>query len=143
MDRNDIEALKRGVGKRVVLGFGDGEVTVAEPHLVSDESADVIYDVVSTNRPERYKTDGAAYQAALADIQLVAGPEVLTALISVLFAPDEQPMFIDSTASVEEVTGDTATFASRVQETFGISVNRSHLAMTVPEFALNIRRLRR
>ncbi len=101
MDLTDVEALKAGIGKQVVLGFRDGEVTLAEPHVISDEDSDIFYDVVSTNRPERYAKAGAAYLASLSDIDVVAGTEILTALIRILFAPDEHPVFIDGTATVE------------------------------------------
>lgn len=143
MEPTDLESLKAGIGRQVVLGFRDGEATLAEPILVSDEDSVVIYDVVWTNRPERYERSGAAYQASLSDIDAVADTGMLSALIGVVFAPEEQPVFIDSNASVEEITDDAEKFALRVREVLGVSVDATKLAMTVPELALHVRRLKR
>lgn len=50
--------LKRNEGKVVRINFDDGEAVVARVIDVSQEDEDVIYRLISTNRPNRYeKTD--------------------------------------------------------------------------------------
>lgn len=50
--------LKRNEGKVVRITFDDGEAVVARVIDVSQEDEDVIYRLISTNRPNRYeKTD--------------------------------------------------------------------------------------
>ena len=50
--------LKRNEGKVVRVTFNDGEAALASVIDVSEEDEDVIYRLVSTNRPDKYeKTD--------------------------------------------------------------------------------------
>ena len=49
-----IDILKQSCGKRVEIRCADGEVVIADVLFVSDEDGDVVYDLVSSSRPERY-----------------------------------------------------------------------------------------
>ena len=55
MNARDLKLLKANVGRHVVLNCTDGEVIVAEIHSVSDEDQDIIYYLVSSNRPDAYR----------------------------------------------------------------------------------------
>ena len=73
MDAADLELLKASTDKYVVIHIEDGEVIVAAVHFVSDEDQDVIYDVISSNRPERYRDDTSkpAYLMPFAKIEFI------------------------------------------------------------------------
>jgi small nuclear ribonucleoprotein (snRNP)-like protein len=73
MTPEDLKNLKASVDKRVVLHCTDGEVITAEIVSVSDEHEDVIYDIVSSNRPEVYQAmEGKpAFVIPFADISFV------------------------------------------------------------------------
>lgn len=53
MNLRTFEMLKRSEGKIVRIAFDDGEAIVARVIDVSDEDEDVIYRLISTNRPDR------------------------------------------------------------------------------------------
>jgi hypothetical protein len=106
VDAEDLAALKNGIGKRVVIQLADGEITLAEPHAVSDEDQDVIYDVVATNRPEQYRQHGAAYLARLSDVEVVVSAALLGKVTTSLFASGENPVFVDATAQIEVIVDD-------------------------------------
>jgi hypothetical protein len=52
MHAKDLQLLRASIGHNVILCCTDGEVIVAEIYSVSEEDEDIIYDVVSTNRPD-------------------------------------------------------------------------------------------
>jgi hypothetical protein len=58
MDTKDLELLKASIDQIVILRCRDGEVIVAAIHAVSEEDQDIIYDVVSSNRPDEYLRTG-------------------------------------------------------------------------------------
>jgi hypothetical protein len=62
--------------------------------------------------------------------------------INLLFRPGEKPIFIDETASIEELAADRLTFLRRASQHFGIEFGEEHLEMTVPELAVRIRSAR-
>ncbi len=63
-----LQVLKDNVKKNVRILCTDGEVLVAQIVHVDEDELDVIYDLVSSNRPERYARPGAAYLLKLADV---------------------------------------------------------------------------
>jgi small nuclear ribonucleoprotein (snRNP)-like protein len=73
MDAKDIELLKDSIDHTVVLRCTDGEVIVAEIHSVSEEDQDIIYDVVSSSRPDEYRGTGekAAYLIPMSEVSSV------------------------------------------------------------------------
>ena len=68
--------------------------------------------------------------------------EITADIINFLVGPGEEPIFIDKTASIEEIASDCLSFLRRAQEHFGIEFGQQHLAMTVPELAAHIRSAR-
>ena len=70
MDAEDLELLKASIGRVVVLRCTDGEVLVAEIHSVSEEDQDIIYYVVTSNRPDTYRNTGekAAYLIPISEV---------------------------------------------------------------------------
>jgi hypothetical protein len=78
MTASEIELLKASCGKRLEIRCTDGEVMKVAVVFVSEAEGDVIYDLISTNRQERYsgRTGGEAYSTPFREIdslQLVAG----------------------------------------------------------------------
>jgi len=73
MDSGDLELLKASIGRNVVIHCVDGEVILAEIHFVSDEDQDLIYDVVSSNRPSssRETSDKPAYLMPFSEVSSV------------------------------------------------------------------------
>ena len=73
MDAKDLEVLKAGIGRCVVLHCMDGEIIVAEVFSVSDEDQDIIFDFVSSNRPEPYRKtcEKAAYLIPMSEVSSV------------------------------------------------------------------------
>jgi hypothetical protein len=73
MNDADIQLLKSSVDKSLKLCCVDGEVLVAKIIYVWDEYGDVSFDVISTNRPEKYEKypAEAAYTINLQDIASV------------------------------------------------------------------------
>ncbi len=140
MDDTDAGFLKQGIGRQIAIRFRDGEITPAEPLLVSDEDQDLIYDVVSSNRPEKCPAlRSVAYCASFSEIEATAGPDLLAAIIGILFAPGEQSVFIDSAVAIEEIVGEVEQFARIASDRFSTRVDAKNLWMTVPEFALHLR----
>jgi len=68
-----IELLKSNCGKRVEIRCADGEVMEVAVVFVSESERDVIYDLISTNRGDRYsgRTGGEAYSTPFDDIESV------------------------------------------------------------------------
>lgn len=73
MDENDLRLLKSSVDKLVRIRCSDGEVLVAKVLFVWDEYSDVSYDLVSTNREDKYEKCGpeAAHTISFQDIVCV------------------------------------------------------------------------
>jgi hypothetical protein len=73
MNDDDIQLLKSSVDKSIKLCCIDGEVLVAKIIYVWDEYGDVSFDVISTNRPEKYEKypSEAAHTINLQDIASV------------------------------------------------------------------------
>ena len=76
MNDADLQLLKTNVGQRVILRCADGEVILAEIHSVSEEDRDVIYDVVSSNRPGNSgkNANGPAYLLSFSELDSVELP---------------------------------------------------------------------
>ena len=76
MNAADLQRLKANVGRRVIIHCADGEVILAEIHSVSEEDQDVIYDVVSSNRPDAPEgvSNGPAYLMLFSEVSFVALP---------------------------------------------------------------------
>ena len=73
MDTKDLELLNASIGAAVLLRCTDGEVIVAEILWVSEEHQDMIYDVVTSSRPETYRSTGekAAYLIPFSEVRSV------------------------------------------------------------------------
>ena len=67
-DQETKERLRKLEGLIVQLSFSDGENTVAKLVYIDDECEDFVYDMVSTNRPDRHKDPEAAYAAPLQEL---------------------------------------------------------------------------
>ena len=55
MTEQDLLVIKAGVNRIVRILCCDGEVIVAKIHAISDEDQDVICDLLSTSRPDKYE----------------------------------------------------------------------------------------
>lgn len=55
MTSEQIALLKANIDKQVRITAADGEVLVVKLILVSEEEEDIIYDLISTNRPDKYE----------------------------------------------------------------------------------------
>jgi hypothetical protein len=66
----DLQLLRASIGHNVILCCTDGEVIVAEIYSVSEEDEDIIYDVVSTNRPDASR-ERAAYLMPFSEVSSV------------------------------------------------------------------------
>lgn len=73
MNNNDIQLLKSSVDKMVKIHCSDGEVLVAKVLFVWDEYEDVSFDLVSTNRKDKYEkySSDAAYTINFNDIESI------------------------------------------------------------------------
>jgi hypothetical protein len=73
MNENDLRLLKSSVDKLVKVHCFDGEILVAKILVVWDEYEDVSFDVVSTNRADKYEKYGpeAAHTLKFQDIASV------------------------------------------------------------------------
>jgi hypothetical protein len=65
--------------------------------------------------------------------------QITADIVQFLFLPGEEPIFIDRTASIEEIASDPTKFLRSVSEQFGIALGQEHRAMTVPQLAAHIR----
>jgi hypothetical protein len=65
-----LQELKRSVGKKVRLGFSDGEVITADLTLILEDEDAIIFDLLGTNQPDKYgKPDKPPHIfASIADI---------------------------------------------------------------------------
>jgi hypothetical protein len=68
--------------------------------------------------------------------------QITADIIDLLSRPGEEPIFIDETASIEDLAADPVTFLRIASQHFGIAFGRKHLAMTVLELADHIRSAR-
>lgn len=76
VDQTDIELLKTRIDGKVQLHCKDGEIVVGTLHFVSEEERDVVYDLISSNRMERYQSHGdSAYRLTFEEIAFVTLPE--------------------------------------------------------------------
>ena len=73
MKENDLQLLKSNVDKLVKVHCFDGEILVAKILVVWDEYEDISFDVVSTNRADKYEKYGpeAAHTLRFRDIAAV------------------------------------------------------------------------
>ena len=73
MNAKDLETLRANIDKVVKITTYDGELLLAKVVLVSEEDADVIYELVSTNRESRYEKFDVqpAYATQFKDIESV------------------------------------------------------------------------
>lgn len=55
MTPEQIETLKANVDKVIRITAKDGEVLVVRLILVGEEEGDIIYDLMGTNRPDKYE----------------------------------------------------------------------------------------
>lgn len=76
MDHADLELLKASVNKVVQFHCKDGEIIDGTVHSVSEEEADVVYDLIRSNRMTRYQRFGSsAYRLTFDEIRFVTLPE--------------------------------------------------------------------
>jgi hypothetical protein len=68
MTNDDVERLRQCEKKIVTINCSNGELLRAKILHVDDEYRDVIFDLLSSSKPETYKHDGAAYALAWDDI---------------------------------------------------------------------------
>jgi hypothetical protein len=50
-----IDSLRKGVRGKIRLSFSDGEVLVAKLDLVLEDEDAVVFDLVASNRPDKYE----------------------------------------------------------------------------------------
>jgi hypothetical protein len=50
-----IEKLKAHMNSRVILTFQDGEVVIADLDFVLEDEDCIIFDLVTSNRPDKYE----------------------------------------------------------------------------------------
>lgn len=55
MTREQVDTLKANVNKLVKITATDGQVLVVKLIAVGEEEEDIIYDLVRTNRPDKYE----------------------------------------------------------------------------------------
>ena len=69
----EVELLKANCGKRVEIRCADGEVMEVDMVFVSESERDVVYDLISTNKGDRYsgRTGGEAYSTGFDEIESV------------------------------------------------------------------------
>ena len=73
MTSAEIELLKANCGKRMEIRCADGEVMQIHVVFISESERDVIYDLISTNREDRYsgRSGGEAYSTPFNEIDSV------------------------------------------------------------------------
>ncbi|MBS1839378.1 MAG: hypothetical protein JSS69_19000 [Acidobacteria bacterium] len=78
MNTTDAEILKASVGKTLKITTYDGETLMAKVVLVSEEDADLIYELILTNRESQYEKfdEQPAYRIGFNEIE---GVELLQA----------------------------------------------------------------
>jgi hypothetical protein len=64
MDTEDIRKLSASVDKKVRIVTTEGETFVAKVLWVDEEHHDLVYDLISTTTPERYKQLGVRSESA-------------------------------------------------------------------------------
>jgi hypothetical protein len=74
MTTAEVEMLHANVDLSLRLAFGDGGIVTAKIVSISDEEQDVIYDVMASNRPDKYP-DGFAKSAYLAHFEEISRVE--------------------------------------------------------------------
>jgi small nuclear ribonucleoprotein (snRNP)-like protein len=67
MTQPQLEMLKNSAGKAVTIPCADGEILRGTIAYIDDEYRDVTFDLVSSNRPEKYKR-GSCYEIKWDDI---------------------------------------------------------------------------
>jgi hypothetical protein len=73
---SDLDLLRTRIDESVQFHCRDGEVIVGKVHFVSEDERDVIYDLISSNRPTRYRSfDNCAFRLAFDEIEFVTLPE--------------------------------------------------------------------
>jgi hypothetical protein len=77
MTGDQIDMLKRSSGKTVELVCTDAEVVHARIISVSEEQKDVVYDLVSSNIPQRY-CDRKGNEAFLTPFEEIDSVRLLT-----------------------------------------------------------------
>ena len=76
MNQSDIDLLRTKIDQSIQLHCKDGEVIVGKVHFVSEDERDVIYDLISSNRPTQYQSFGScAFRLAFDEIEFVSLPE--------------------------------------------------------------------
>jgi hypothetical protein len=68
--------------------------------------------------------------------------DIATDIIDLLFRHGEELIFIDETASIEEIANDRVKFLCSASQHFGMALGQEYLAMTVPELVPHIRSAR-
>jgi hypothetical protein len=61
------------------------------------------------------------------------------AIIDLLFEPNEDPLFIDGTAPLEDIVRDPDAFLRKASERFHIQMEAADLKLTIPQLAERIR----
>jgi hypothetical protein len=69
-----ISELKEFQDREVILKLADGETLRALTSFVDRKYEDIIVDILDTDRPDTYKTPGAAYTIPASDILSVTIP---------------------------------------------------------------------
>lgn len=73
MTSAEIELVKANCGKRMEIRCADGEVMQVHVVFVSESEGDVIYDLISSNKEDRYsgRSGGEAYSTPFNEIDSV------------------------------------------------------------------------
>jgi hypothetical protein len=74
MNSSDLQLLRAKVDSTLRIFFVDGEIVTAKVVFVSDEDRDVIYDIVASNRPDKY-SDSETKSAYLANFDDIVSVE--------------------------------------------------------------------
>jgi len=73
MTENEIHILKTKIDNGTVrISFFDGEETIAKILSVSEPEKDIIFDVVSTNRNDKYKGKTGAHLVRFDEVSAVS-----------------------------------------------------------------------
>ena len=68
--------------------------------------------------------------------------DIARGIVDLLFRQGEEPIFIDETASIEEIANDRCNFLCSASQHFGTALGQEHLGHDWPELAAHIRSAR-
>lgn len=69
-------------------------------------------------------------------------PEI-DAVVELMFESDENPLFIDDSAHLEDIVREPKSFIERASARFGFRVEKADLNLTLAQFAERVKRERR